>query len=487
MHEAVRGLHSRRDFLRLTLVALGATSAASLLAACGPTQAPAGPAPTTAPAAAAAAGQPTTAPAAGTAAPTISAASIAAPTATPYPVANFGSNSAKISIRYWTILGNVDGIVMNELVRKFAEANPDIRVESLQGVVDFPTKIEAAAISNTAPDVCIVRHTYIGPFASKNVLSPVTQAELDQVGVKAEDFDPTVWKFTQFQGQQYTVPLDIHTHAMIYNKAILAKNDLKPPTTHDEWLNVVNTVSKGDILGYNTNAIGNGARENMTWYWYGIVRQYGVEMLTPDASKAAFNTPEAVAAVTWMKQMQQKGNPKAVPTPDLQRTGSVATWADGPWTSTLYFDKTKAAAADDLDVAPLPQKDPKKMATWAQSHQFALPRQRNADPAKREATLRFVKWMGEHSVDWAKAGQVPARNSARQEAEALASENPYLKKLQVWASELPYAAFIPTSPRLLEVMPRIAVNVEGALLNQWSVEEGLKKAEDEVNAILARP
>jgi multiple sugar transport system substrate-binding protein len=134
---------------------------------------------------------------------------------------------------------------------------------------------------------------------------------------------------------------------------------------------------------------------------------------------------------------------------------------------------------------PLPQHDPNKKATWAQSHQFALPRQRSADPAKREATLRFVKWMGEHSVDWAKAGQVPARNSARQEA--LTADDPYLKKLQTWASELPYAAFMTTFPKILEVMPRIAANVEGALLNQWSVEEGLKKAETEVNAILAAP
>jgi multiple sugar transport system substrate-binding protein len=206
-------------------------------------------------------------------------------------------------------------------------------------------------------------------------------------------------------------------------------------------------------------------------------------MLNPDATKAAFNTPEGVAAVNWMRDMQQKGNPKAVPSGDLQRTGKVGTWADGPWISTLYFDKTKASAADDIDVMPLPQHDPNKKATWAQSHQFALPRQRNPDPTKREATLRFVKWMGEHSVDWAKAGQVPARNSARQEA--LTADDPYLKKLQTWASELPYAAFMPTSPRLLEVMPRIAANVEGALLNQWSVEEGLKKAETEVNAILS--
>jgi len=492
MHEPVRGLHSRRNFLRLTLMGLGATSAASLLAACGPAAAPTA-APTTAPAApaaapttaATAAAKPTTAPGGGAATPTAAAASIAGPTATPYPVANFGSSSAKISIRYWTILGSVDGIVMNELVRKFAETNPDIRVESLQGVVDFPTKMQAAAISGTAPDVCIVRQTYIGPFAAKNVLSELTQAELDQVGIKAEDFDPTVWKFTQYQGKQYTVPLDIHAHAMLYNKAILAKSNLKPPTTLEEWLNVVNTVSTGDILGYNTFAIGAGAQEFMTWYWYGIVRQFGVEMVTPDASKAGFNTPEGIAAVQWMKDMQQRGNPKAVPAGDLQRTGSVATWPDGPWISTLYFDKTKAAAADDIDVVPLPQHDPNKKATWAQSHQFALPRQRNADPARREATLRFVKWMGEHSVDWAKAGQVPARNSARQEA--LTADDPYLKKLQTWASELPYAAFMTTFPKILEVMPRIAANVEGSLLNQWSVEEGLQKAETEVNAILAAP
>ena len=400
-------------------------------------------------------------------------------------MANFGSTSAKVKIRYWTILGSVDGIVMNELVRKFADANPDIGVESLQGVVDFPTKMEAAAISNTAPDVCIVRHTYIGPFASKNVLSELTQAELDQVGIKAEDFDPTVWKFTQYQGKQYTVPLDIHAHAMMHDKAILAANNLKVPTTTDEWLSTVKTVTKGDILGYNTFAIGAGAQEFLTWGWYTFARQFGAEMVTPDGTKAAFNTPEGIAAVQWMHDMQQAGNPKAVPSGDLQRTGNVATWPDGPWISTLYFDKTKSSAADDLDVAQMPQKDPSKKAVWAQSHQFALPRQRNPDPVKREATLRFVKWMGEHSVDWAKAGQVPARNSARQEA--LTADDPYLKKLQTWASELPYAAFMTSFPKILEVMPRIAANVEGALLNQWTVQEGLKKAEDEVNAILAAP
>ena len=50
---------------------------------------------------------------------------------------------------------------------------------------------------------------------------------------------------------------------------------------------------------------------------------------------------------------------------------------------------------------------------------------------------------------------------------------------------MPYVHFMPPHPKILEVLPRIAANVEGAVLGQWSVEEGLKKAEDEVNGILA--
>lgn len=483
---------SRREMLRLAAGATGVTAVGSILAACGaapaaaPTAAPAAAAPTAAPAAAEA---PTAAPAAAEA-PTAAAAEAptamtvaTAPTATPQAALYFGSDSAKVKIRYWTILGSVDGIVMNDLVKKFSADNPDIAVESLQGLNDFIPKMQSSSISGTAPDVAIVRHTYIGPFVDKNILAPFETGELDAAGIKEADYDPTVWKFTQYQGKQYTVPLDIHCHAMLHNKKILADNGLQVPTTTEEWLAAVKKVTKDDIIGYNTFALGAGAQEYMTWYIFGVWKQYGVDMISADGTKAAFNTPDGVTATKWMLDMQAAGNPKNVPTGDLQRTGKVATWADGPWVSTLFFDKTKAPAADDIDVAPFPQHDPNKKAVWGQSHQFALPVQGTPDPERRAASLKFILWMSQHSVDWAKAGQVPARNSAREEA--LASDNPYLKKLRTWASELPYVAFIPSHPKLLEVMPRVAANVEGAFLGQWSVEEALKKAEDEVNAILA--
>ena len=458
---------SRRALLRLAAGAAGASIAGAVLAACG-APAPGGGAPTAAPAAA----EPT-------ALPNVAEA----PTATPYLPETFGSDSAKVKLRYWTILGSVDGIVMNDLVRKFSQENPDIAIESLQGLTDFIQKMQASSISGTAPDVALVRHTYIGPFVEKNMLDPVEPADLASAGINAADYDPTVWQFTQYQGKQYTVPLDIHCHAMLYNKKILADNDLEVPQTLADWSAAVEKVTKDDTIGYNTFALGAGAQEYMTWYIFGIWRQFGVDMISADGTKAAFNTPEGIAAIQWMHDIQAKGNPKNVATGDLQRTGQVASWTDGPWISTLFFDKEKAPAADDLDAAPLPQHDPNKKAVWGQSHQFSLPRQTNLDPEKRAASLKFIQWMTAHSVDWAKAGQVPANNAARDEA--LNTDNIFLKKLNVWASELPYVAYMPPHPKLLEVMPRIAANVEGAFLNQWSVEEALKKAEDEVNAILA--
>jgi multiple sugar transport system substrate-binding protein len=469
---------SRRDLLRFAAGATGVSAIGTVLAACGqPSSSNTNPPPPTPGAADA-----PTAPS-GAAAPTAELNVATAPTATPQPLQVFGSESAKIKIRYWTILGSVDGIVMNELVGKFSQENPDIAIESLQGLTDFVQKMQAAGISSTAPDVALVRHTYIGPFADKNILSPIEPAELEAAGIKAEDYDSNVWQFTQYNGKQYTIPLDIHCHAMVYNKKLLADNGLQVPTNHDEWLAAVKKVSTSDIIGFNTFALGAGAQEFMTWYIYGIWKQYGVEMISADGKKAAFNTPEAIAATKWMKEMQASGNPKNAPIADLARTGKVATWPDGPWISTLYFDKTKAPAADDIDVAPLPQFNANNKATWGQSHQFALPTQANPNPEQRAAVLKFIQWVGQHSVDWATAGQVPAHNMAREEA--LNSDNIYLKKLQTWASQLPYVSYMAPHPKLLEVMPRIAANIEGTMLADLTVEEALKKAEDEVNAILA--
>jgi multiple sugar transport system substrate-binding protein len=407
------------------------------------------------------------------------------PPPTPTPInETHGAANASVKISYWTILSGPDGDEMNALVGKFTDEHPDIAVESLQGLTDFVPKMQAAAISGTAPDVALVRNHYIGPFASKGMLTPLKADELAQGGIKAADFDPTVWGFTTYQDEQYTVPLDIHCFAMLYNKKLLSGAGAKPPTTLDEWKAVNQATTKGDILGYQNWILTNNDPANFTWLWFNFQMQFGGQFLSEDGTKAAFNTPEGVAALTWMKEMEDIGNPKHLPYFDLQRNGQVATWPDGPWIITAMFNPDQAPASADLDVAPLPQKDPKAPAVWAQSHQLSLPKQGKPDDKRREAALTFIDWITAHAVDWAKAGQVPARNSAREEA--LSSKDPYLTKLHAWASELSYAKFMPTNvPTMLELLPRLGNHAIGALLGQEDIQKALDAAESEVNDILA--
>jgi multiple sugar transport system substrate-binding protein len=404
------------------------------------------------------------------------------PTQTPV-IETHDSGEAEVQIRYWSILNGPDADEMNELVGMFVEENPNIAVESLQGVTDFIPKMQTAAISDTAPDIALVRHTYIAPFASRNILSPLTPEELDQAGIVAEDYDPTVWQFTGFEGQQYTIPLDIHLFSLMYSNPLLSDAGVTVPTTLDELRAVAEATTGGDNVGYMHWILNNNDPTNFTWLWFNYQHQFGGQMLNEDGTAAAFNTPEGVAALTWMKELEEIGNPEHLPYFDLNRNGQVATWPDGPWIITPMFNPEEAPAYADLDIAVMPQHDPAAPAVWAQSHQFCLPTQGDSDEARREASFYFVDWMTEHSVEWAAAGQVPAHNASREEA--LAREEFNYTKLQPYAEQLSIAKFMPTVPALLEALPRLGTHVIAAILGQSSVEDALSNAESEVNDILS--
>jgi multiple sugar transport system substrate-binding protein len=419
----------------------------------------------------------------------VSAQETPTPEPTSTPIALSSNESASVRIQYWTILSGPDGDEMSALVAKFSEENPDIGVDSLQGLLDFVPKMQAAAISGTAPDVALLRNHYIGAFASKGVLTPVTNDELGAHGINSADFDPTVWGFTTYQDQQYTVPLDIHCFAMLYNKTRLGDAGLDVPTTLDELKAVAAATTKVDeqICGYQNWIVNNANNaEGFPWLWFMFQNQFGGQFLNEDNSEAAFNTPEGVAALTWMKEMEDVGNPEHLPYFDLQRNGQVVTWPDGPWIITAMFNPDQAPAHADLDATTFPQKDPNAPAVWAQSHQFSFPKQSDDSAERREASLKFVQWMTAHSFDWSQAGQMPAHNGARAEVEAN-TEDLYLQKLKAgWIPELAYAKFMPTDvPTMLEFLPRIGSHVVSAITGLKDVESALNDAETEVNDIIA--
>ena len=54
-----------------------------------------------------------------------------------------------------------------------------------------------------------------------------------------DDFDATVWKWSEYQGKRHALPFDVHGYQFHYNAAAFRERGLdpdKPPATWQEWL-----------------------------------------------------------------------------------------------------------------------------------------------------------------------------------------------------------------------------------------------------------
>ena len=108
---------------------------------------------------------------------------------------------------------------MHDMTRRYVQETPLVKIEDIQGVPDFIQKFIAASVAGSPPDVVWIRQTYIPGFAEKDMLLDLLPGELEQVGLRAEDFDPTVWRASEYRGKRYTVPIDIHGYQLIWNEA----------------------------------------------------------------------------------------------------------------------------------------------------------------------------------------------------------------------------------------------------------------------------
>jgi hypothetical protein len=178
-----------------------------------------------------------------------------------------------------------------------------------------------------------------------------------------------------------------------------------------------------------------------------LLWQFGGDLYNEDTTKATFNSEAGVEALEWMVSLIKKGySPKNV-AQDAEFTafqnGNNAFMWNGIWNINPLND------VDGLDwgVSPMPRIGTEK-ATWAGSHHFAIMNKRPLDENKVQASKVFINWVSQQSIEYAKAGQIPARKSVR---ESQAFKN--LEEQSTLAEQLPYVHFTPTVPGIADVAP----------------------------------
>lgn len=320
-----------------------------------------------------------------------------------------GSGSDSKTITFWTPLTGDDGAYMDEIVKEYNATNPEIKVKHVI-TSDMYTKVSTVLNSGKGiPDLAIIHADRVPGYAKQGVLEPIDSAIKGQPEIKQENYLPQAWSTGNINGTQYTVPLDIHSNVMYYNKDLLKKYNAESilddnVVTIDEMLSLKGKLAPDEYV-VNESLLG--------WVILAQVQDLGGDI--QENGKPAVNTPVMKQAFENVKKIADAGlmTPFGEDGYLMFQSGKVLFSTDGTWTSTAHA-KVEGLNFGVTNVYT-PTKD--KFTNRASSHLFAMFKNDKRSDEKEAGIGAFLEFVREHSMEWAKAGQIVASKQVNESPE----------------------------------------------------------------------
>jgi multiple sugar transport system substrate-binding protein len=383
----------------------------------------------------------------------------------------------KVTLAFWNGFTGGDGPFMKQMVEEFNKANPNVqvRMNTLQWA-DYYAKVPNAVQSGAGPDVGIMHIDQLATNAARRVIIPLDEVA-SGLQLTEDDFAPVVWNAGIYKDKRYGIPLDIHPLGFYGNTGQLTKAGIDAlPKDRQGFEDAVKALQdKGGVK--------NPFWVTATWpahlMFTSLIAQFGGSIYNAEGTEAVFNSDAGVESLEWLRSFIDKGASPRNVSNDAQAVAfrqqrDSLTW-DGIW----MMNEWEKVDGLEWAAAPVPMIGDKP-AVWASSHNFVVTSQATKDPNKLAASRAFISYISERSIDWAKSGQVPARNSVR--------ESPEFKQLKVQstlAEQLPNVQFPPSVPGIGDITtPTYETAVNEVILGKKPTKAALDAAAKKANAML---
>jgi multiple sugar transport system substrate-binding protein len=210
-------------------------------------------------------------------------------------------------------------------------------------------KVLQQSSSKTLPDVLMLDNPDLQQIAATGALAP-----LDEFGLSADGYVKGVVDASTYQGKLYGLQPITNTIGLFYNKDILDKAGVQPPTTWDELKAAAKRLTSGKQYGIAFSAPAN---YEGTW-------QFLPFMWSNGGDEKNIATPQTAAALQLLVDLVKDGsasksvlNWTQADVNDQFKAGNAAMMINGPW----QFPVLNAEKSLHYDVVPVPA--PKAGAT----------------------------------------------------------------------------------------------------------------------------
>jgi len=207
-------------------------------------------------------------------------------------------SNKKISILTWNIADQE--ALFKEEFDDFKKANPGVEIEWLDKKgPDLPAFYQTQIVAGTPPDIVDLQGAIWVDYAANGGLvdlTPYLQKEPDV----AKRFNQDYLSGWVYQGKTYLLPFYVAKSLLYYNKTMFKEAELAgPPQSFGELLGFAEKMAKAEKTGFLTL--------NFDWLYWPLFKMNGVELLSPDGKKAAFNTPPAIDALAQLAKATASG------------------------------------------------------------------------------------------------------------------------------------------------------------------------------------
>ena len=325
-------------------------------------------------------------------------------TLTPLTLAACGDDSppANATVDSLTLLDYYSDEPTNSLVQALVDkCGTAIGTKINRTAVPGPSLIQKVlqqASSKTLPDVLMLDNPDIQQIAATGALAP-----LGDYGIKTDGYAEGPVSAATYKGKLYGLQPAANTIGIFYNKDVMTKAGVTPPTTWDELKSTAKKLTTGDQYGFAFNAT---ADFEGAW-------QFLPPMWTNGGDETKLKDPQVAEALALWKDLVDSGvSSKSVVTwgqgdvNDQFIAGKAAMMLNGPW-NIPAIDKAKV----NFGVVSFPVNKAGQTSTAPLGGEaWTVPQTGNK--AKMSKAAEFVKCMNsdENQMQRAKdGGLVPTK------------------------------------------------------------------------------
>ena len=324
----------------------------------------------------------------------------------------------ELTMYYPIAVGGALTEVVDGIVAKFEEANPEIKVNAIYSGNYDDTRVRAlSAIASGEPAQLAVMFSIdaYDLIEQERIVAFEDIEGVDEAWL--DSFYPALMANSRIEGKTWGIPFQRSTIVAYYNKDMFRDAGLDPeapPATWDEMVSMGKALTGGDTYGVMIPSTGYPY-----WMFQALAIQNGKELMSGDGLKTYFDDPAVVETLEFWKSLSTEHGimPEGTVEWGTLRQAFLEGQTAMMWHSTGNLTAVKNNAGFDFGVAELPaQERPGSPTGGGNFYVFE-----DTTDAERAAALKLIEFMTapEQAAEWSISTGYMGVSPAAYETEAL--------------------------------------------------------------------